>query len=296
MGKILGIDLGTTNSVMAIVDGPTPRVLDNREAKPQTRSVVGLKKRRGKGPQEQHEVLVGDAAMDNFQMATQDTILSIKRLMGRGVNDPDVQRARQAQLYKIVEPSDGTSDSIRVIMGGKEHSPIEISAMILRKLKEDAEFRLGEPVTHAVITVPAYFTQIQRDATRKAGLAAGLRVTKILEEPTAAAIAFGVETGDSAPKTALVFDLGGGTFDISVLMWAANTFAPLNLEGDMWLGGDNFDRLLIEHVVARVRHEYTLESDDERALHGGAVEDGPGGQRAPELRDDCGSAHPGNAA
>ena len=260
MGKIVGIDLGTTNSVIAIVDGPTPRVLDNREARAHTRSVVGLKKRRGgQGKPEQTEVLVGDAAMDNFQMAHQDTIISIKRLMGRGIGDPEVQRVRQTAPYRIVEPANGTSDSLRVVMGGKEYSAIEISAMILRKLKDDAEFRLGEPVTHAVITVPAYFTQIQRDATRKAGLGAGLTITKILEEPTAAAIAFGVETGDSTPKTALVFDLGGGTFDISVLMWAASTFAPLNLEGDMWLGGDNFDRLLVDHAVGHVRREFGMD-------------------------------------
>lgn len=264
MGKIVGIDLGTTNSVMAIVDGPTPRVLDNREAKAHTRSVVGLKKRRGQGKTDQQEVLVGDAAMDNFQMAPEDTIISIKRLMGRGVSDPEMQRVRLSAPYKIVEPSNGTGDSLRVVMGGKEYSAIEISAMILRKLKEDAEFRLGEPVTHAVITVPAYFTQIQRDATRKAGLTAGLRITKILEEPTAAAIAFGVESGDSTPKTALVFDLGGGTFDISVLMWAASTFAPLNLEGDMWLGGDNFDELLMEHVVSHVRREFGMDPKGNR--------------------------------
>src|SRR5262245_25581248 len=128
MGKIVGIDLGTTNSVIAIVDGPTPRVLDNREARSHTRSVVSLKKRRGaQGKADQFEVLVGDAAVDNFQMAPHDTIVSIKRLMGRGINDPDVQRVRQSAPYKIVEPSNGTGDSLRVVMGGQEYSAIDIS-------------------------------------------------------------------------------------------------------------------------------------------------------------------------
>src|SRR5205807_3868218 len=120
--------------------------------------------------------------------------------------------------------------SVRVLLGGKQYSPVEISSMILRTLKAEAEFRLGQEVSHAVITVPAYFSQIQRDATRKAGMLAGLKIIKILDEPTAAAIAFGLESGDTSPKTLLVYDLGGGTFDISVLMWAGNVFAPLNLE------------------------------------------------------------------
>jgi molecular chaperone DnaK (HSP70) len=258
MGKMIGIDLGTTNSVVAIVDGPQPRVLDNREARSQTRSVVGLRKRRGKKPEEA-EILVGEAAMDNWAMAPRDTIVSVKRLMGRGVGDPEVQKVREWALYEVVEPAGGTRDSVRVVMNGKEYSPVSISALILKKLKEDAEFRLGEPVTHAVITVPAYFSQIQRDATRRAGLAAEMKVIKILDEPTAAAIAFGMDAGDGNPKTILVYDLGGGTFDISVLMWAGNVFAPLNLEGDMWLGGDNLDQVLVDRVVGHVRKEYGVD-------------------------------------
>lgn len=261
MGKMIGIDLGTTNSVVAIVDGPMPRVVDNKEAKSQTRSVVGLKKRRGAKPGDSSEILVGDPALDNWDMAPRDTIISIKRLMGRGVADPEVQNVRASYLYGVVEPSDGTRDSVRVVIGGKQYSPIDVSAMVLRKLKEDAEFRLGEEVTHAVITVPAYFSQIQRHATRQAGLQAGLKVMKILEEPTAAAIAFGMDTGQSTePKMILVYDLGGGTFDISVLMWAGNVFAPLTLEGDMWLGGDNFDQVLVDQVVRQVREEYGIDA------------------------------------
>jgi len=260
MGRMIGIDLGTTNSVVAIVDGPMPRVLDNREGKPQTRSVVSLKKRRGAKAGDAGEILVGDPALDNWDMAPKDTVISIKRLMGRAVTDPEVQKVQKVSLCSIVEPFDGTTESVRVVVGGKQYSPIEVSALILRKLKEDAEYRLGEEVTHAVITVPAYFSQIQRDATRKAGLKAGLKVMKILEEPTAAAIAFGVDSGESTePKTILVYDLGGGTFDISVLMWAGNVFAPLNLEGDMWLGGDNFDQVLVDHAVRHVKEEYGID-------------------------------------
>ena len=260
MGKLIGIDLGTTNSVVAAVyDGSQPRILENKEIKPQTRSVVGLKKRRGKAKDGEEELLVGDAALDNWPLAPKDTILSIKRLMGRAVSDPEVQKVREWALYSVVEPSDGTKDSVRIVLGGKEYSPIDISAMILKKLKEDAEFRLNDEVTHAVITVPAYFSQVQRDATRKAGIQAGLKVIKIVDEPTAAAISFGMDAGDGAPKMVLVYDLGGGTFDISVLMWAGNSFAPINLQGDMWLGGDNFDQVLVEHVVNYVKQEYDLD-------------------------------------
>ncbi|MFW6119005.1 MAG: Hsp70 family protein [Planctomycetota bacterium] len=259
MGRHIGIDLGTTNSVAAIVDGPQPRVLDSRDGRPQIRSVVGLRRRKGKKA-DGAEVLVGDVAEKNWQLAPEDTIVSIKRLMGRGVADPEVQRIHEWAMYNIVEPSDGTEDSVRVVMGGREYSPIEISAEILRKVKESAEYRLGEDVTHAVITVPAYFSQIQRDATRRAGLRAGLKVMKILDEPTAAAIAFGTEEEDSTePKYLLVYDLGGGTFDISVLMWAQNVFAPLDLEGDMWLGGDNFDQAIVEHAVGYVQREYGID-------------------------------------
>ncbi|MGI0025902.1 MAG: Hsp70 family protein, partial [Nitrososphaera sp.] len=160
MGKIIGIDLGTTNSVTAICAGPSPQVLDNREGKPLTRSVVGLNKGKAKSAPKPEEILVGDPAFDNWPMAPTDTIISNKRLMGRGVADPEVQKVRKWALYEIVEPSDGTKDSICVVMGGKQYTPIEISSMILRKVKEDAEYRLNEKVTHAVITVPAYFSQI----------------------------------------------------------------------------------------------------------------------------------------
>ncbi|MCK5652701.1 MAG: Hsp70 family protein, partial [Gemmatimonadetes bacterium] len=232
MGQMVGIDLGTTNTVIAIVDGPRPRVLHTREGKPELRSVVSLRRRRGRknAPEgDATEILVGDAAYDNWGMAPRDTVLSIKRLMGRGFSDPEIQKVQEWAQFKVVKPSHGTKDSVRVILGDEEYSPSDISAMILKKAKEDAEFRLGEEVTHAVITVPAYFGQIQRDATRIAGLKAGLKVIKVLDEPTAAAIAFGTESPDDTPRTLLVYDLGGGTFDVSLLMVAGNIFAPLNL-------------------------------------------------------------------
>ena len=258
MGRMVGIDLGTTNTVVAIMIGPRPEVLDSREGRSQIRSVVSIKQRKGKQSESVSaaEMLVGDSAESNWQLAPHDTIVSIKRLMGRGVSDPEVQRVRKNVSYQIVEPIDGTKDSVRVIIGGQQLSPVDISAKILLKAKEDGEYRLGEPVTHAVITVPAYFSQIQRDATRKAGIQAGLKVMKIIDEPTAAAIAFGMETQSAEPRTMLVYDLGGGTFDVSLLMLASNVYAPLNLEGDMWLGGDDLDQVIIDHVLKWVQKEY----------------------------------------
>ena len=270
-GRRIGIDLGTTNSVVAVLDGPQPRVLESREGRPQVPSVVGLRRRKkGKkgGGGGDGEVLVGSVAYDNWPMAPKDTIVSVKRLMGRRAADADVQKVRETFQYEVVEPSDGTKDSVRVVMGGEEYSPVDISARILRKMKEDAEFRLNEPVTHAVITVPAYFNQRQKGATREAGRRAGLHVMKVLEEPTAAAVAYGIEqTESSDPKYILVYDLGGGTFDISILMWAGNVFAPINLQGDMWLGGDNFDQILVDHALAYVREEFEMDpTGDERFM------------------------------
>jgi molecular chaperone DnaK (HSP70) len=256
MGKCIGIDLGTTNTVGAVIDGPRALVLVNRENTTATRSVVSLRRRKGK----EDELLCGNAALDNWPMAPRDTIISIKRLMGRGVDDPEVKKVIDNYQYKIVIPSDGTKDSVRVVMGGKQYSPVQISAMILKKIKEDAEFRLKEEVTDAVITVPAYFSQAQKGATRRAGQEAGLRVIQILDEPTAAAIAYGMENSDSKePQYILVYDLGGGTFDISVLLWDRNVFVPMNLEGDMWLGGDDFDQKLLEYAVSQIQKEYGVD-------------------------------------
>jgi molecular chaperone DnaK (HSP70) len=250
MGRCIGIDLGTTNSVAAIREG-APRVLQNRESLDLTRSVVGEYK---------SKILVGELALDRQLMAPKDTVESIKRLMGRGFRDENVQRLKEKAVFAVVEPSDGTDDDVRVVMGGKEYSPIQISSMILKKVKDDAEMRLNDVVEYAVITVPAYFTDKQKDATRKAGRLAGLKVQKILEEPTAAAIAFGVENvGPEDSETILVYDLGGGTFDVSIMTIVGGSFVTLNIEGDMWLGGDDFDRKIMDHVLRYVSTVYGVD-------------------------------------
>jgi len=268
IGKKVGIDLGTTNSVVAIMQGPDPEILYSREGQPQIRSAVSLRERKGRGGQVRRQILIGDAAIGNWEYAPEDTIVSIKRLMGLGVEHPEIQRVKEWFYYKVVEPSEGTKDSVRVVMGAQEYSPVDISAMILRKLKEDAEYRLKEEVTHAVITVPAYFSQAQKAATRNAGLKAGLKVIKILDEPTAAAMSYGLdETDDAEPKNILVYDLGGGTFDISVLLMCGPMFVTLNKEGDMWLGGDNFDQAVVEYAVEVIREEYDVDpSSDKRFM------------------------------
>jgi molecular chaperone DnaK len=259
---VIGCDLGTTNTVVAVMDGPKSKIVENQEGRSETRSVVSIRKRRDrKTSREEREELVGHVAEDNFPLAPADTIVSVKRLMGRAVDDPEVEKVRAKYHYRIVEPSDGTRESIRVVLDGKELSPVDVSAKILRRVKEDAEKALGGEVTHAVITVPAYFSQAQKEATRRAGLKAGLKIIKILDEPTAAAVAFGVDSGAQAEaKTVLVYDLGGGTFDISVLMMAGSVFAPLALKGDMWLGGDDFDQKIIDAVVAHVREEFGIDA------------------------------------
>jgi len=264
---MIGIDLGTTNSVVAIWDDGAGRVLSNREGQWQTRSVVApdlIATAPGSG---ELSWLVGNAALAAWADAPQDTIISIKRLMGRGFADREVRKARRSTLYRIVAPADGTRDSLRVVIAGKEYPPVEISAIILRRLKQDAERALGEPVSYAVVTVPAYFSQAQKAATREAGELAGLRVIKVLEEPTAAAIALGVNpTGGEEPQTVVVFDLGGGTFDVSVLTTAGTVFAPLDLEGDMWLGGDNFTRVLVEHAARHLKSNCNLDPAADKAL------------------------------
>ena len=248
MAKVIGCDLGTTNSVIAIRQAEM-KVLQSRENQDSIPSVVGSHR---------DQIIVGSLAVDRMMSAPENTIVSIKRLMGRAYRDPEVERVKSRYLYKIVPPSEGTDDDLRVMLGGRQYSPIEISSQILKKVKEDAELRLNDAVEFAVITVPAYFSDKQRDATRKAGQMAGLKVQKILDEPTAAAIAFGVDNvGPNDAANILVYDLGGGTFDISVLTVVGGIFAQLDIEGDMWLGGDDFDHKImdcvIEHVNTRTR-------------------------------------------
>ncbi|HWQ03028.1 MAG TPA: Hsp70 family protein [Candidatus Nitrosotenuis sp.] len=247
MGVAIGIDLGTTNSVAAIKRGDV-RVLQNRENEDLTPSVVGFYK---------EQLIVGKKALDRIAASPKETVISVKRLMGRAFKDPEVQRVRSKYRYSVAAPSNGTEDDVRVILGGKEYSPIEISSFILKKIKEDAEMRLNDKVEYAVITVPAYFNERQREATLLAGQMAGLKVQRILDEPTAAAIAFGVDNvGADDARTVLVFDLGGGTFDISVLNIVGGIFAQVNLEGDMWLGGDDFDWKLMQHVLQHIKDTY----------------------------------------
>ena len=243
MGKSIGIDLGTTNSVIAVAEGNDCRVLISKGTNQRcTPSVVGLHLRSG-------EELVGDTALANAGNNPQNTIISVKRLMGRYHDDPEVQRSRERYSYVIGKAADGSAD-VRVMLGEQELTPTEVSAKILRKLKQDAEARLGEEVTHAVITVPAYFSNLQRICTRDAGQMAGFKVKAIIDEPYAAAIAFGVEHQDAEPKTVLVFDLGGGTFDVSILnLVGDHAFTQLNIEGDMWLGGDDFDHGIVDLIV-----------------------------------------------
>src|SRR5437879_3555430 len=220
MAKVIGIDLGTTNSVMAVMEGGEPTVLENSEGARITPSVVAITKN--------GERLVGQVAKRQAVTNPENTVFSIKRLMGRKFDDPEVQRTIKMVPYKITGAANG---DVRVVMGGREYSPPEISAMILQKLKVDAEDKLGERITQAVITVPAYFNDSQRQATKDAGTIAGLNVRRILNEPTAAALAFGIDKKKTG-KVA-VFDLGGGPFDISILEIAKESvFEVLATNGD----------------------------------------------------------------
>jgi molecular chaperone DnaK (HSP70) len=207
-----------------------------------------------------NQLRVGILALDVMHLAPHDTITSVKRLMGRAFKDEQVQKVRQRCQYEVAEPADGTDEDIRVVMSGKPYSPVEISAEVLKKIKKDAESRLNDTVEYAVITVPAYFNEKQREATRRAAQLAGLKVQRILAEPTAAAIAFGVENmGQDDAKTILVYDFGGGTFDVSVLTIVGGVFAELDIEGDMWLGGNDFDQLIMDRVVDHVKAMYDVD-------------------------------------
>src|ERR687886_470608 len=205
MPKVLGIDLGTTNSVVAIMEAGEPTVLENAEGSRLTPSVVAINPKTG-------ERLVGQVARRQAITNPENTIFSVKRFMGRKYEDPEVQRALKVVPYKVSKASNG---DVRVVLNGKEYSPPEVSAMILQKLKADAEAKLGEKITQAVITVPAYFNDSQRQATKDAGKIAGLEVMRIVNEPTAAALAYGLDK--KKDETIAVFDFGGGTFDISIL-------------------------------------------------------------------------------
>jgi molecular chaperone DnaK len=243
MGKAIGIDLGTTNSVVAVVQGGEPVVIPNQEGNRTTPSVVGFT--------EKGERLVGQIAKRQAITNPENTVFSIKRLMGRRFNSPEVEHGRQRLPYHIVEAANGDA---QVEIRGKRHSPPEISAMILQKLKQAAEDYLGEKITDAVVTVPAYFDDSQRQATKDAGKIAGLNVLRIINEPTAAALAYGMDK--KGEEKIAVYDLGGGTFDISILEIGEGVIEVRSTNGDTYLGGDDFDLRVIDWMV----EEFTKES------------------------------------
>ncbi len=237
MAKIIGIDLGTTNSAMAVMEGGEPVIIPNAEGNRTTPSIVAINPKTG-------ERMVGQVAKRQAVTNPKNTIFSVKRFMGRKYSDAQVQRAKKLVPYDVREAPNG---DIRVVMGDKEYSPPEISAMILQKLKNDAEAYLGETVTQAVITVPAYFNDSQRQATKDAGKIAGLDVLRIINEPTASSLAYGLEKkGD---ERIAVYDLGGGTFDVSILDVGDGVFEVESTNGDTFLGGDDFDQALIDYIA-----------------------------------------------
>lgn len=238
MGKAVGIDLGTTNSVVAVMEGGQPTVIANAEGARTTPSVVAVSKA--------GERLVGQLARRQAVVNPQNTVYSIKRFMGRHFNE--VEGEKKIVSYKVKESPEG---GCKVAMGGKDYAPEEISAMILRKLKEDAEKYLGEKVTSAVITVPAYFNDTQRQATKNAGAIAGLEVLRIINEPTAAALAYGLDK--KKDETILVFDLGGGTFDVSIMEVGDGLFDVKSTSGDTHLGGDDFDHKVVEWLASEFK-------------------------------------------
>ncbi len=252
MVRIVGIDLGTTNSVLAVMEGGEPTVISTAEGGRLCPSVVAVNPKTG-------ERMVGQVAKRQAVTNSENTIFSIKRLMGRKFSDPEVGKARKVLPYRIVEKDNGDA---WVVMGGKEYSPPEISAMILAKLKADAESYLGEKVTQAVITVPAYFNDSQRQATKDAGRIAGLEVLRIINEPTASALAYGLDK--KKDEQIAVYDLGGGTFDISILDIGDGVFEVKSTNGDTFLGGDDFDQEIITWIAEEFLREQGIDLRNDR--------------------------------
>ncbi len=253
MAKVLGIDLGTTNSVASVVEAGEPIVVENAEGSRLTPSVVAVNTR-------SNERYVGQMAKRQGVTNPENTIFSVKRLMGRKHEDPETQQAAKVLPYKIVKAANGDA---YVEMAGKEYAPPQISAMILQKIKQDAEAKLGEKISQAVITVPAYFNDAQRQATKDAGQIAGLEVLRIINEPTAAALAYGMDK-DGGDKTLAVYDLGGGTFDISILQMGDGVFEVKATYGDTFLGGDDFDQRVIDWLIKEFRQETGIDLGQDR--------------------------------
>ncbi|HOR77748.1 MAG TPA: molecular chaperone DnaK [Anaerolineaceae bacterium] len=251
MSKIIGIDLGTTNSVAAVMIGGEPVVIPSAEGERLVPSVVAVNKN--------GERLVGRVARNQAIVNPENTIFSIKRFMGRKYDDPEVQRARSKVPYRITKAPNG---DVRVVMGEQEYTPPEISAMILAKIKRDAEAYLGEPVTQAVITLPAYFNDAQRNATKDAGKIAGLEVLRIINEPTASSLAYGLDKRKN--EIIAVYDLGGGTFDISILEVGDGLFQVKSTSGDTFLGGDDFDQRIIDYLADEFKRENGIDIRQDR--------------------------------
>jgi molecular chaperone DnaK len=290
VAKTIGIDLGTTNSCVAVLEGGDATVLENAEGGRTTPSVVAFT--------DSGDRLVGTVAKRQAVMNPENTVFSIKRFMGR--KESEVKEEETIVPYKVVA---GPNGDVRVDVRGKQYSPPEISAMILQKLKSDAEAKLGETVDSAVITVPAYFNDDQRQATKDAGKIAGLEVKRIINEPTAASLAYGLDK--QSDETILVFDLGGGTFDVSVLEIGEGVFEVKATSGDNHLGGDNWDKAIVEWMVAEYKRDQGIDlsavrgrrEGEDRALHHTGDPDQPavhhrGCERPQAPRDE---AHPREA-
>jgi molecular chaperone DnaK len=256
MAKVLGIDLGTTNSVAAVVEAGDPVVVENAEGGRLTPSVVAVNARSG-------ERYVGQTAKRQAVTNPENTIFSVKRLMGRKFDDNEVQTAIKRLPYKIVKASNGDA---HVQMTGQSYAPPQVSSMILQKIRQDAEAKLGEKITQAVITVPAYFNDAQRQATKDAGTIAGLEVLRIINEPTASSLAYGLDRKQT-DATIAVFDLGGGTFDITILQLGDGVFEVKSTNGDTYLGGDDFDEKVLEWLIQEFRQETGIDlRNDKMAL------------------------------
>jgi molecular chaperone DnaK len=251
MGKIIGIDLGTTNSCVALVDVSTPQVVPNREGSRTTPSVVGFT--------EDGERLIGQIAKRQAITNPFNTVYAIKRLIGRKYDTDEVARAREILPYQIIAASNG---DVKMKVREREYSPEEISAFVLQEIRSFAEEFLGEPVTEAIVTVPAYFNDSQRQATRDAGKIAGLDVLRIINEPTAAALAYGLDNRKN--EIIAVYDLGGGTFDISILKLEEGLFEVLSTAGDTFLGGEDFDKRIIDWLIEGFQKETNIDLRDDR--------------------------------
>ncbi|PZC43498.1 MAG: molecular chaperone DnaK [Chloroflexi bacterium] len=252
MPKILGIDLGTTNSCMSIIEGGEPRVIENAEGNRTTPSVVGINPR-------SNERYVGTTAKRQAVTNPDNTVFSVKRFMGMKYGDDSVSKNKESIPFSVVEHANGDA---HVSMGDKNYAPPEVAAMVLQKLKQDAESKLGEEITQAVITVPAYFDDSQRNATRDAGKIAGLEVMRIINEPTAAALAYGLD--NESDQTIAVYDLGGGTFDITVLQMGDGVFEVKATNGDTHLGGDDFDQLIIDWICDKFKQDQGIDLKSDR--------------------------------